>query len=117
MSDGSRRTIEAPMQGTIVSIAVVEGDVVRAGAPVLVIEAMKMEHVITADVSGTVRAITAVVGATVYPNDALVVIEEGAADAHDQVAVAAVDLDAIRPDLEEVLRRQSLTRDEARPAA
>src|SRR4051812_16267613 len=117
MSEGPTRTIEAPMQGTIVSISVTQGDIVRAGAPVLVIEAMKMEHVVTADVDGTVRSVAAVVGETVYPGDALVVVEEGAVVAVDREAAATVDLDAIRPDLAEVLRRQSLTRDEARPTA
>ena len=77
MSEGTKRAIEAPMQGTVVSIAVAEGDAVQAGTPVLVIEAMKMEHVITADVGGTVRTISAVVGSTVYPGDVLVVVEEG----------------------------------------
>jgi acetyl-CoA carboxylase carboxyltransferase component len=117
MSDTSTRTIEAPMQGTVVSISVAEGDVVQPRTPVLVIEAMKMEHVITAEVDGTVRTITAVVGATVYPGDALVLVEEGTGAAQASVAAEAVDLDIIRPDLAEVLRRQSLTRDEARPAA
>src|SRR5882724_13376623 len=107
MSDALMRAIEAPMQGTVVSISVAAGDAVRAGMPVLVIEAMKMEHVITADVGGTVRSISAVVGATVYPGDALVVVEEGVVDAHEAASVEAVDLDTIRPDLAEVLRRQS----------
>jgi acetyl-CoA carboxylase carboxyltransferase component len=117
MSDTSTRAIEAPMQGTVVSISVAEGDVVQPRTPVLVIEAMKMEHVITAEVDGTVRTVTAVVGATVYPGDALVLVEEGAGVAQATVDAEAVDLDIIRPDLAEVLRRQSLTRDEARPAA
>jgi acetyl-CoA carboxylase carboxyltransferase component len=111
------RSIDAPMQGTVVSIAVAEGDVVHAGAPVLVIEAMKMEHVITAETNGTVRAIRAVVGATVYPGDALLVVEEGAGETQAAQTAAEIDLDAIRPDLAEVLRRQGLTRDDARPAA
>jgi acetyl-CoA carboxylase carboxyltransferase component len=117
VSEGSTRAIEAPMQGTIVSISVAEGDAVQPRTPVLVIEAMKMEHVIAAEVAGIVRTITAVVGTTVYPGDALVLVEEGATAAPASVAVTEVDLDAIRPDLAEVLRRQSLTRDEARPAA
>ena len=105
------------MQGTVVSISVTEGDTVRAGAPVLVIEAMKMEHVVTADVGGTIRTISAVVGETVFPGDALVLVEEGTEDAQVAVTVAEVDLDSIRADLAEVLRRQLLTRDESRPAA
>jgi acetyl-CoA carboxylase carboxyltransferase component len=117
MSEGTKRAIEAPMQGTVVSISVAEGDTVHAGTPVLVIEAMKMEHVISADVGGTVRTISAVVGSTVYPGDALVLVEEGVAEAHVSVAAAEVDLDSIRADLAEVLRRQSLTRDESRPTA
>ena len=73
--------VEAPMQGTIVSVSVAEGDAVHTGMPVLVIEAMKMEHVITAEVAGVVRTISAVVGATVYPGDVLVEVEEGSAGA------------------------------------
>jgi acetyl-CoA carboxylase carboxyltransferase component len=105
------------MQATVVSIAVTEGDVVRAGAPVAVLEAMKMEHVITAEVAGTVRTIHAVVGATVFPGDALVTIEERAVDGGASVESSAVDLDAVRADLADVQRRQALTRDESRPAA
>src|SRR5438270_124758 len=67
MTDGSMHATEAPMQGTIVSIAVAVGDAVRAAMPVVVIEAMKMEHVITADVAGIVRSIDAEVGANDYP--------------------------------------------------
>src|SRR5260221_11754949 len=117
MTEGATHAIEAPMQGTVASISVTEGDVVHVGTPVLVIEAMKMEHVITADVGGSVRTISAVVGSTVYAGDALVLLEEGG-ESTRQVAVAAdVGLDAIRPDLAEVLRRQSLPRDQATPGA
>ncbi|HEX4818699.1 MAG TPA: carboxyl transferase domain-containing protein [Acidimicrobiales bacterium] len=117
MSDPTTVSIAAPMQGTVVSVAVAEGDVVQVGAQVVVLEAMKMEHVVTAEVSGTVRAISAVVGATVFPGDALVVVEEGVVESSETAVERGVDLDHIRPDLAEVLRRQSLTRDDARPAA
>ena len=54
--------IEAPMQGTIVSVDVSEGDRVHRGQQLFVMEAMKMEHVIAADRSGIVRRITVAKG-------------------------------------------------------
>ena len=46
----------AAMPGTVVRVAVAAGDVVEAGAPVLVLEAMKMQHTVTAPTAGTVTA-------------------------------------------------------------
>ncbi len=57
--------LTAPMQGTIVKVAVSEGDTVAAGDPVVVLEAMKMEQPITAHKAGTVSGLTAEVGAVV----------------------------------------------------
>ena len=57
--------LTAPMQGTIVKIAVEEGQEVAQGDLVVVLEAMKMEQPITAHKAGTVTGLTAVVGATV----------------------------------------------------
>jgi acetyl-CoA/propionyl-CoA carboxylase biotin carboxyl carrier protein len=53
------------MQGTIVKIAVEEGQRVAAGELVLVLEAMKMEQPINAHRDGVVTGLTAEVGATV----------------------------------------------------
>jgi acetyl-CoA/propionyl-CoA carboxylase biotin carboxyl carrier protein len=53
------------MQGTIVKIAVEEGQHVEAGELVLVLEAMKMEQPINAHRAGTVTGLVAEVGATV----------------------------------------------------
>ena len=55
----------APMQGTIIKIAVENGQVVAAGELVLVLEAMKMEQPITAHKAGTVSGLAAVIGLTV----------------------------------------------------
>jgi acetyl-CoA/propionyl-CoA carboxylase biotin carboxyl carrier protein len=55
----------APMQGTIVSVAVKEGDVVAAGDLIAVLEAMKMQNPVTAAVAGTITDLRVAVGDTV----------------------------------------------------
>jgi acetyl-CoA/propionyl-CoA carboxylase, biotin carboxylase, biotin carboxyl carrier protein len=57
--------LTAPMQGTIVKIAVEEGQTVAAGELVVVLEAMKMEQPINAHKAGTITGIVAAVGETV----------------------------------------------------
>jgi len=57
--------LTAPMQGTIVKVAVADGDAVAAGDLVVVLEAMKMEQPLMAHKSGTVTNLTAEVGAAV----------------------------------------------------
>ncbi|GAB4080417.1 ATP-grasp domain-containing protein [Modestobacter muralis] len=57
--------LTAPMQGTIVKVAVADGATVAAGDLVVVLEAMKMEQPITAHKAGVVSGLTAEVGAAV----------------------------------------------------
>lgn len=66
--------ITVPMQGTIVKVNVAVGDAVEEGQTVCVLEAMKMENNIAADVSGTVSEVKVTVGDTVGSGDVLVVI-------------------------------------------
>ena len=103
------------MQGTIVSIDVAPGDHVHEGQQLVVIESMKMEHVIGADHGGVVRTIDVAVGQTVQVGDPLVVVEEA------EVAVAAPVAAAVsgreRHDLAEVEERHALGHDEQRPDA
>ncbi len=49
----------APLQGTIVAIEVAEGDLVRPGQQIAVLESMKMEHLVTAPHGGKVTKIVA----------------------------------------------------------
>ena len=66
--------IEAPMPGTILSIAKAAGDAVSAGDVILILEAMKMENEITAPIDGTIASINTSVGASVNPGDILATI-------------------------------------------
>ena len=109
--------VVAPIQGTVVSIEVGPGDEVHRGQPLLVMEAMKMEHVIESTMSGIVRALTVSVGDTVFEGHPLVVVDADDVDRGAATVEEAVDLDRIRPDLAEALQRQGMTRDDVRPEA
>ena len=109
--------VAAPMQGTIVSLDMREGDRVHKGQQLFVMEAMKMEHVIRAQVSGIVRQITVAQGDAIFEGHPLAFIEEADVGAVDAIADEKVDLDHIRPDLAEVIERHSLGLDPARPEA
>ena len=57
--------VAAPMQGTVVKVAVDEGQAVQVGDLIVVLEAMKMEQPLTAHKAGTISGLNATVGATV----------------------------------------------------
>ncbi len=109
--------IRAPMQGTIVSIDVQEGEFVRRGRQLLVMEAMKMEHVIRAERSGVVRLVPIAKGDAVFEGHPLVFIEEAEVEDAEVAETNKVDLDYIRPDLAEVNERHAIGLDAARPDA
>jgi acetyl-CoA/propionyl-CoA carboxylase biotin carboxyl carrier protein len=67
----SGNALTSPMQGTIVKVAVADGDQVQAGDLVVVLEAMKMEQPLTAHRSGTVANLSAQIGATVSSGSTL----------------------------------------------
>ena len=109
--------ISAPLQGTVVSLEVEEGSETLAGAPVLVMEAMKMEHVVEAETSGIVRQLNVAVGDTVFEGHALAFLEPAAVDGPVLESDESIDLDEIRPDLSELIERKAKTLDESRPNA
>lgn len=73
-ASASGEAVIAPMQGTIVTVHVRDGDVVAAGDVILILEAMKMEQPLTAHKSGTIRGVNAHVGATVASGTVLLEI-------------------------------------------
>ena len=72
VADGA---VRAPMPGTVSVVDVVEGQQVRAGARLVVLEAMKMEHVLTAPIEGVVRELPARPGGTVERDAVVAVVE------------------------------------------
>jgi acetyl/propionyl-CoA carboxylase alpha subunit len=109
--------LSAPIQGTIVALHVDVGDTVRKGQPVAIVEAMKMEHVITATQSGIVREVTMAVGDIVREGFPIVFVEPAEVEGGAVDTAVEVDPDYIRPDLAEAIARHALTLDEHRPEA
>jgi len=109
--------VGAPMQGTIVAVDVREGDLVRAGQRLFVMEALKMEHVIAAEASGRVQRLAVALGDAVFQGHPLAFIEEAEVEAGEGDGEEQVDLDRVRPDLAEVRQRHAIGLDAARPDA
>ena len=109
--------VPAPLQGTIVAIDVEEGDLVRPGQQIAVLESMKMEHLVTAPHGGRVTKVAAEAGVTLMQDEAILYLEPAEIDAHDVAEEEDVDLDHIRPDLAELIERHAITLDENRPAS
>ena len=69
-------SLEAPMPGLVLRILAAEGDVVAKGAPLLILEAMKMEHQITAPRDGTIATVNCREGEMVQPGVELVTMKD-----------------------------------------
>jgi acetyl-CoA carboxylase carboxyltransferase component len=116
--------VTAPFAGVVVEIAHSSGGKVRAGAPLVVLEAMKMEHEVVAEADGVVHRVEVAVGDVVTQGDVLLVLlagehAEGASadettDGANPMAHAA---DEARPDVQAVADRHALGLDAARPEA
>jgi acetyl-CoA/propionyl-CoA carboxylase, biotin carboxylase, biotin carboxyl carrier protein len=66
--------VTAPMPGTVTLVQAAVGDRVEAGAPLLVVEAMKMEHVLTAPLAGTVTELGVTAGQQVRLDERVAVV-------------------------------------------
>jgi 3-methylcrotonyl-CoA carboxylase alpha subunit len=72
-------SLAAPMPGAVVQVLVEPGQAVKAGDPLMILEAMKMEHTVTAPYAGTVTVVHYQAGEQVQEGVELLVIEEAAA--------------------------------------
>ena len=117
---GGLTELTVPFAGTVLRVAVAPGDVVPAGAVLLVIESMKMEQVFEASAPGTVDSVAVSDGDAVQAGDVLLRIDESAvafvADVvEDDTAEEATV--GVRPELAELRARVATTLDDGRPAA
>lgn len=71
---GSKMGIKSPLPGVILEVKVKEGDMVKRGQTLLILEAMKMENEIMAPCDGTVASVSVTKGASVNTGDLLCVI-------------------------------------------
>jgi len=72
---GAKSGVKSPLPGVILDIKVKEGDMVKKGQTVIILEAMKMENSINADKDGKITAINVSKGESVLEGTDLVIIE------------------------------------------
>ncbi len=114
---GTEIALDAPLQGTVVLVPFAPGDPVSAGAVVVVLESMKMEHAVRTPVAGTLRHVAVEVGGLVGAGDRLAVVVAGEHADRPAAVDDAVDVDHVRADLAELFARRGLLADAGRPDA
>jgi acetyl-CoA carboxylase carboxyltransferase component len=107
----------APFTGTVVAIPARADQHVTAGEPVVVIEAMKMEHEILAEQDGVVAEVAVALGETVTEGQPLVVVQPGTAPSPAGAVVDEPEAAPEREDLHTVHERHDIGRDHRRPEA
>ncbi len=117
MDTVSETVLLAPFAGTVIAIARGPGDRVPAGAAVVILEAMKMEHEVIAEVDGMVRDIDVTVGDTVEEGQRLAVLELGDPESAGAASRPDGQTQERREDLEAVLARHAIGLDEGRAEA
>jgi acetyl-CoA carboxylase carboxyltransferase component len=117
----SNEGIHAPMACTVVEVAVVAGQAVRAGQTLIVLEAMKMEHELRAERDAQVLRVDVRAGELVAEGDLLLLLGVAAPSASSAAPLAAPQQSSaaptLRADLQEVMVRLALTLDAQRPEA
>jgi acetyl-CoA carboxylase carboxyltransferase component len=120
------RTVISPLTGTVEAVPVHPGDTVDAGATLVVIESMKMEHLVVADAPATIKRLAVAAGQTVRAGDTLLVLGPPIERVPSSTALPTTPLTTTPPgtvatgprrDLAEVRARHAIGLDGARPDA
>ena len=113
----TENSVLAPMQGSVIELAVTVGQEVRKGETLLIMDAMKMEHVIEAPASGIVESLLVETGDGVMEGQPLLSFHITDDQTSEQAQSAQLDPDHIRPDLRENIERHGYGLDQNRPHA
>jgi acetyl-CoA carboxylase carboxyltransferase component len=117
MPSSPELAVTAPFAGVVIAMAHGIDDHVRAGTPLVVLEAMKMEHEVIAQADGVLWSVEVAVGDAVQEGQLLLVLGAARARAAEADASAEPEPSAVRADLEAVRERHALGLDAARPDA
>ncbi|ABE36241.1 D-ala D-ala ligase family protein [Paraburkholderia xenovorans LB400] len=110
----SATALVSKVAGSVIAVLARPGEPLRRGQPIVVVEAMKMEHEVVAPAAGRLEEMLVAVGQQITTGQRVASMGYSGAEAeHD----AAPGEPAARADLAENLRRHSITLDEARPEA
>ena len=123
---GDAAPVTAPFAGTVLRVAVAPGDVVAAGALLVVLESMKMEHLVESATPGRIGSVAVAPGDAVQTGDVLVHLHRDERLGDDAARTSAGGTTgetsdptgtAIRPELAELRARVDRTLDASRPEA
>jgi acetyl/propionyl-CoA carboxylase alpha subunit len=109
--------IHAPMAGRVVAIDVEIGASVQAGQACIILDAMKMEHLVVSPRHGRVIEIRLQTGAITQEGQVLILIAPDLTQNDGHSVQPGADIDLIRADLQTYFDRRDLTLDAARPGA
>lgn len=110
--------VTSPITGAVVSVNVETGDQVTPRTLIGTVEAMKMEHQIRAGIPGEIIEVPVGVGEQVEVGQVIAqIVPDGDGFSDDGEGSEEVDLELIRPDLAQLLKRKSYAQDENRPEA
>ena len=109
--------LRAPFSGTVIAIAHGPDEPVPPGTVVIVLEAMKMEHEVVAEVGGTLRGVEVAIGDAVDEGQLLAVLDSDGASPGAGARNVSAGEPAEREDLDAVVARHAVTLDDARPDA
>ncbi len=109
--------VASPLTGVVAEVLAAAGAAVPAGAPVLLLESMKMHHEVVAPAAGVVRELDLAAGDEVREGAPLFALEPGGVTGASGPGDAQPRSPDVRDDLEAVLARRAGLRDAARPDA